>query len=361
MWLNCGHDNTLPAYPPETTENRVATRSNPGALAGRSVAGKDVALLIGMIAVLAVPACITLSTVRHEVGAVPPGANPTPYGYTISLSIFLVPVVAIGLWHLVAPRHPVDRKALFASTATVASLGAVLDLIFGHSFFTFHNPGATIGLRLPAWSFGEMAWIPRYLPVEEFLFYILGGLFMIVVYLWADNVWLQAYEPEHYRDEIRKRQRLVNLSTPMFLLCVGLIAAGWLFKKYGPHNNHAGIPGYFTFQVLLAFLPTVIFFRCVKDFINWHAFAFGWFILLLVSLLWEATLGVPYGWWAYRTEQMLGVHILAWRKLPLEAVLLWLVAAWGAVISYEFWRAFFHMARPAREALFGRLATGGEE
>jgi len=361
MWLNSAHDNTLAAYPAETTENRVPNRSTNGALAGRSVAGKDVALLLGMIAVLVVPSWLTLSTVRHEVGAVPPGANPTPWGYTISLTIFLVPVVTIGLWHLIAPRHPVDRKALFASTATVAGLGAVLDLIFGHTFFTFHNPGATIQVRLPAWSFAEMRWIPDYLPVEEFLFYILGGLFMIVVYLWADNVWLRAYEPEHYRDEIRKRQRLVHLSTPMFLLCVALILGGWLYKKYGPHSSHDGFSGYFTFQVLLAFLPTVIFFRFVRDFINWHAFAFGWFILLLVSLLWEATLGVPYGWWAYRSEQMLGIHILAWRRLPIEAVLLWLVAAWGAVISYEFWRAFFHMARPAREALFGRPITENRE
>ena len=320
---------------------------------GRCLAVKDVALLLGMLAAVIVPACLTLSTVRHEVGVVRPEDNPTPWGYTVSLTIFLVPVLAIGIVHLRAPIHPVDRRALFAATATVTGLGAVLDLIFGYSFFSFHNPGATLGLRLPAWSFHELRWAPSYLPVEEFLFYILGGLFMVAVYLWADNHWLQAYEPAHHGDEARKIRRLVHWSPAYALLCVALIVGGWMFKKFGPHEYHAGFSGYFTFEVLLALLPTIVFFRGVQQLINWHAFAFAWGALLLLSVVWEATLAVPYGWWGYKNEQMLGLQILAWHRLPVEAVLLWLMAAWGAVISYEFWRAYFHMARPLMEALFG--------
>jgi hypothetical protein len=96
----------------------------------------------------------------------------------------------------------------------------------------------------------------------------------------------------------------------------------------------------------------------VRNFINWRAFAFGYFLLLLVSLIWEATLGMPYRWWDYDTNQMLGIHILAWGKLPVEAVLLWLVAGWGAIISFEFFRILFHMDRPLRDALIGIPAPG---
>jgi len=39
--------------------------------------------------------------------------------------------------------------------------------------------------------------------------------------------------------------------------------------------------------------------------------------------MWEVTLAIPYGWWNFRDEQMLGVRITAWdsshrRGLPLD-------------------------------------------
>ena len=48
------------------------------------------------------------------------------------------------------------------------------------------------------------------------------------------------------------------------------------------------------------------------------------FLILLISLLWEVTLAIPYGWWDYRPGAMMGLAIAAWRGLPVEAVCVWL-------------------------------------
>ena len=44
--------------------------------------------------------------------------------------------------------------------------------------------------------------------------------------------------------------------------------------------------------------------------------------LVFVSVIWEATLGVPYQWWTYREDEMLGIFVTAWANLPLEANIL---------------------------------------
>ena len=54
--------------------------------------------------------------------------------------------------------------------------------------------------------------------------------------------------------------------------------------------------------------------------IDWRAFSLTAVIMLLISLLWEATLGVPYGWWGFQDAQMIGIRITAWSGLPVEEV-----------------------------------------
>jgi hypothetical protein len=104
----------------------------------------------------------------------------------------------------------------------------------------------------------------------------------------------------------------------------------------------------------MGFAPTVLLLNGLKAFVNWRAFAFAYGNLLLISLMWEATLAVPYGWWNYREEQMLGIVVLAWSNLPIEAVLLWMVIAWDCIIAFELFRVVLHMDRPIAEAMFGR-------
>lgn len=322
----------------------------------RATPRRDILIILSTVLVVALPAFLTLATVRSAPGVQPPD---TPLGYTVSLLLFLVPVLAVGVWHLWHPKHPIHRRALLTAVLAITLIGVVLDFIFGYAFFTFPNPDATLGIRLPAWSFGEGRWIPDYLPLEEFGFYLFGALFVVAIYIWADLNWLPDYDFEDFETGARRVPRLVHFSPRALAFWIALLAAGLLYKKLGPHDAREGMPGYFIFQMVLGLLPNMLFVRSVWTFINWRAFGFAYGILLLVSLVWEATLGVPFGWWNYKGEQMLGIRITAWSDLPIEAVLLWLIVAWNCVIAYEIFRIYYHMGRRGREALFGVRAGGG--
>ena len=316
---------------------------------------EDILTLLAMVATLGVPAIFTLSRVSVRPEFVHGAENPSPYGYTVSLSLFLFPVVVLTTFHMFRPKHHTHRSALLTASGVISVFGFVLDLFFGHSFFRFDNKAATLGIRLPAWDWSAWQWVPSYLPVEEFAFYILGALFVITSYLWFSEYWLQDYEPHEYEANTRDIGPLVQISWWSMLAWAALLALGLVYKRVGPSPE--GFAGYFIFLMVLGFLPSFLFLRAVAKFVNWRAFAGSYAALMLVSLVWEATLGVPYNWWNYKREQMLGIEVLAWSGLPLEAVLLWLVIAWDCVIAFEIFRVFFHMDRRPMQALFGNKAN----
>jgi hypothetical protein len=75
-----------------------------------------------------------------------------------------------------------------------------------------------------------------------------------------------------------------------------------------------------------------------------------------VSLLWEATLAIPYGWWGYQNEEMMGISILAWGGLPLEAVALWIAVTYATVIVFEVIKLWQASGKKAGHAFFGTKA-----
>jgi hypothetical protein len=77
---------------------------------------------------------------------------------------------------------------------------------------------------------------------------------------------------------------------------------------------------------------------------------------LTTSLLWEATLGVPYGWWDYQPSQMMGIFIVAWNRLPVEAVFVWIAVSFQTVIVYEVVRRWQSSGKRARSAFLGKAA-----
>jgi len=83
------------------------------------------------------------------------------------------------------------------------------------------------------------------------------------------------------------------------------------------------------------------------------------FILLLISLLWEATLGLPYGWWAFQDAQMTGLRITAWSRLPIEEVFVWIAVTYATVIVYENVRRWQSTERSLLQALFGSNKLSG--
>ncbi len=66
------------------------------------------------------------------------------------------------------------------------------------------------------------------------------------------------------------------------------------------------IPVVLYLPYLCVLYPLGGFFKTAQSFINWRAFSFTFFLLLMISLLWEVTLALPYGWWRYRDEAMIG-------------------------------------------------------
>lgn len=61
------------------------------------------AAVISFICALILPAAPTLQTVKSPGSLVITSDNPTPLGYTISLSLFVFPTLSIGWWFF---RHP---------------------------------------------------------------------------------------------------------------------------------------------------------------------------------------------------------------------------------------------------------------
>jgi hypothetical protein len=309
---------------------------------------REIFVILGMLLSMAIPVALTQATVRVPPWAMHIKDNPTPYGYTVSLLLFLVPIFFVAQWHIRKSKR-FDQKAFLWSAAVMAGIGTVLDIAFGYHFFEFPNTGATLGIRIRAWDWSTMSFVPDYLPVEEFGFYILGAIFMAAVYLWAGQNWVSQYERDDYDKAAELHPGLIQVSLPVVVFWLMGLAMG---VGYGIVQG-GGIPGYFLFVWVAGLLPTVALVRALKDFVNWHAMAFTFIALVFASIIWEASLAVPYLWWTYRPEQMLGIFIPGWANLPLEAVLVWCIGVWDAVLIYEFFRVFQRKEAPVREILFG--------
>ncbi len=259
--------------------------------------------------------------------------NPTPYGYTCSLSLFLLPSLLIIHWFQRHKAHPVEFRAIVYTSIIILVAGGGLDLIFGHAFFKFPNPGATLGIRVPAYSF-EWGWIWAYLPIEEFGFYLFGALYTLCLYAWSDLYWFKAYNVTNFKSVQHAPKRLIKPHWQSVITAAILIAIAIAIKKNYPHLHSDKLPGYAIFLILVALLPSMVLFSSAKPFINWRAFGFVNFNLMWLSFFWEASLASRFGWWRYKPDQMMGLLIHDFLYLPIEAVLLWVAIAWAIVIFY---------------------------
>ncbi len=219
-----------------------------------------------------------------------------------------------------------------------------MDFFFARYFFVFPNQGATLGIKAPA--------LGSPVPIEEYAFYLTGSLCVLLLYLWLDQYWLAAYSIQGDSAERKQFHRLLKLHPESFVLAVVLVAGAIIYKKFfSPYPT--GFPGYFIFVALTALVPSSALLPSARPVINWRAFSLAIFFVLLVSILWEATLAIPYGWWNYRDEQMLGVRITAWGGLPIEAVCLWMAVTYATVIVYETVKCWEASGKSIRHALFG--------
>ena len=303
--------------------------------------------VLAMLLMISSPVALTLFTVK--VSAFRPmgdivGVNPSPYGYSVSLLIFVVPILVIAFWLLLTEHLRVSKRAFWWTMAILFPLGAALDFFFAQFFFQFPNPRATMGISAPA--------LGGPVPIEEYLFYLTGFLAVLLLYIWLDGYWLHAYSvPDEDERRISSR-RLLGLHPDSLILGAVLIGAAIVYRKLAQPDT-PGFPGYFMFLVLCSLLPSIALFRAVKATINWRALSLTLFIIVLISLLWEATLAAPYGWWSYRDSAMVGVYIRAWDNLPIEAVFVWIAVTYMTVLVFEAIRCWQASGKRARHAFFG--------
>lgn len=72
---------------------------------------------------------------------------------------------------------------------------------------------------------------------------------------------------------------------------------------------------------------------------------------MMISLLWEGTLGLAYGWWNYRPRQMMGIFIEPWYNLPIEEIVTWAASGWMNVTILEVVKIYTHTDRKALHLL----------
>ena len=296
-----------------------------------------------MLAMMVIPAAIALHSVRKPatLRSLP---DASPHGYTWSLLLFIVPIVVIGVWFLPSEGLDIPHRAFWRTIGILAPIGCLLDVIFAQWFFCFPNSRATLGIPAPA--------LGHPVPVEEYVFYFTGFITILLLYVWLSEYWLAAYTVEDYRGEARSLPRLLKFHPTSLLAGVALIAAALIYRKwFSP--IHDGFPGYFIVLVAGGLIPSMSFYPATRRFINWRALSLTMFLILLISMLWEATLALPYGWWNYQHRAMLGVFIGAWSDLPLEAVLVWLAVTYGTVILFEAVKIWQASGRTARRAFLG--------
>jgi hypothetical protein len=317
-----------------------------------------VALVLGM---LALPAALTLHRVHVPAVVDVTAPNPSPYGYTVSLLLFIIPILAIVLWLVPRDNVRISKKSFLRTIAILVPLGFFLDFFFARLFLKFPNPHATLGIPAPA--LGEAGGSHIFLgspghviigsvPLEEYVFYLAGFIVVLLLYIWLDEYWLAAYNIPDCAAERTDFHRLLQFHPQSLFLAIALIAGGLVYRHFFAHLP-PGLPGYFLFLVLGALGPSAALLPSARPVINWRAFSMTVFVLLLTSLLWEATLAVPYGWWDYQHGAMLGVFITAWNFLPIEAVVVWIAVTYMTVIVYEIVKRWQSSGKKARVAFFG--------
>ena len=306
--------------------------------------------VVAMMAMIAIPAAVTLHAVRIAPPPIPLEQGSTPHGYTLSLLLFIVPITVIALWFLPSEGLYIPQRAFWWTLVILAPLGCLLDFVFAQWFFEYPNVGATLGIPAPA--------LGRPVPLEEYVFYVTGFLAVLLLYVWLGEFWFAAYNVLDYPGEVKRMRRLLHFHPSSLIVAAVLIGAACFYKKHlALAEDHAGFPGYFTFLVLGALLPAVTFFKVARRFINWRALSLTLFFMVLVSLLWEATLAVPYNWWNFQHRQMIGLFIGVWSGLPIEEVCVWIAVTYATAIVFEVIKVLLASERSVHDTLIGQKGS----
>jgi hypothetical protein len=288
-----------------------------------------------------------------------------PVTYFVSLILWGLPVALLFPRFLSAThRGSRRRRAFWIAVLYITVAGAALDLVFGAIILQF-NPLGQYLYWLPA--------LGGHIPIEEIIFYVLGGMAIALVYFWADVHWLAEYNVRRRRALIPTPGYLIDFSVNTAALGTAILVAGVLWRAHyirspsvplvcfllTPYRYTIAytVPAYHAFLVALAFLPAIAIYRGIKDLVNWRAFSLTSLYVVLTAAVWEVTLALPDQWWGYRDPAMIGKYIVAWSRsqfrYPIEALVVWCIVTISVVFTYEAVQSFLYDDRPPRERLFG--------
>lgn len=249
-------------------------------------------------------------------------------GYTRSLLLFLVPVLsgAAWIWRDRRGRRTVQWRALATTVSGWTAIGWLLDLALAATFFRFPDEAATCGVAVPGLDLASLGFVP--VPIEEFAFYLLGFLAAITVYLWLDRRVFAARRITLVGGDRRRRARV---HAPTLAAGAVALAVAWFGK--------GALPGYTLFLVVAAVIPNAWLMPLAWPHVNGRALTVAMVVLGSLAALWETTLALPNGWWAYEERHMVAMIETPWSRLPVEAIAVWLLWPWTTVLTYEALRA----------------------
>ncbi len=282
----------------------------------------------------------------------------SPFGYTRSLALVIVPIVPLLYWYV---RYPNDHRrhwrGFLRAVGVLVILWFLLDILLAPTIFQFPNCKATLEIYLPGWIPGQG--FQGLIPVEEFLFYAFAVLLILLIYIAASEIWFPntALRGDAYDTEATQAIPIVVIHRRAIGWGVLLIVLAVVFKYFvapaapppivmhplcelpaAPVHSGIGFPIYAVFLVLVLVVPNLLIYEKLLPFINTSALQLTVFITTLISLIWEVTLALPYGWWTYDHHWMVGIRVPAWFSLPVESAILWIASGWGVVFMYELFR-----------------------
>jgi len=271
--------------------------------------------------------------------------------YAISLIFWAIPVtLLLPRFFILSDEGTRRRRRAFAwSVAYILIAGSILDLVFGALILKFDFTKNHYLFPIPA--------IGGKVPVEEILFYLLGGMAVLLVYFWCDEYWMSCYSVRKRRTnrEIFDDFRIFRFSAPALTIGVFLFILGWVLKwRYSSGGNIWPPPYYYTFLLVIAFVPAIALYASLRDLVNWRAFSFTTLYVLLTACIWEVTLALPQCWWCYQNSPaVIGKLVRPWGPYPIEALLVWLVVSFSSILTYEAIKAYHYDDRPAKQVMFG--------
>lgn len=270
----------------------------------------------------AVPLVLPAQVLGFALGLVPvcflPAISASGLGYTWSLLVFAVPAWVLAKSLSRRGVLALVQRPLLSAAALLVPMGVLLNLCFADDFFVYPSTRAVIGWAVPAFDLGHVDWAHP-IPLEEFGFYGLGFLTMLLGYAWADDV-----VPLRRRRQGGAPGWLEGLLVPVGLVAVGVALA------------EGSVPSYWIYLAAVPLPVTLVLWPLVRARLNLRALAVVMVVLVPTSFVWESVLAVPRGWWGYQAESMLGVRLFG---LPAEAVVVWLLAPVTTAVVFEFFRS----------------------